>query len=211
MKSENESGNEIRRGDRTHKLVVSAVLTALSVVLGCMPLWQMPMGGDVTPASMLPVMLVSVLYGCRWGLASGGVNAGFQLLLALIRGNVFPYCETGTTLALCILFDYVVPFTLLGLAGMFRGLSLGKFRHFGIYLGIFVTVAARFLCHFYTGVVVWGQWASEGMGKYTYSFLYNGSFLLMDFGLLLVVAVFLFELPQMKKILALPVDKSEEE
>lgn len=192
---------------KTQKLSLAAILTALAVALSFAKIWEMPLGGSVTLGSMLPVMLVSLTLGVKWGLASGGVFAAFQLVQALIGGNVFPYCETGWTLTVCILFDYVFPFTLLGLAGAFRGVSLGRFRHAGAYLGIVLVCLLRFVAHFVTGVAIWGQWAPEGMGKYLYSLLYNGGYMLPELGISLLLAVLILETRAMRRFISLPTEE----
>lgn len=186
---------------RTKTLVSTAVLTALSIVLSFVILYEMPMGGSVTLACMLPIMLVSLRYGCKWGLGAAFVTALFQLLQAVMHANVFPYCETWQSLVLCISFDYLVPFTVIGLAGLFRKVSLGRVRNFGAYAGMLAVFLARFCCHFVTGVVIWGQWAPEGMGKYFYSLAYNGSFLLFECIITMVLGVILLETPQLRRFM----------
>ena len=186
------------------------MMVALSFVLSCAKLQEMPMGGSITVGSMLPLMLLAVGKGEKWGLGAAFSASLFQLLQAVVQGNVFPYCETPLTLIVCVLFDYIVPFTLIGLAGVFRRLSLGKVRHAGIYIGITGVCVLRFLCHFITGVAIWGQWAPDGMGKYLYSLLYNGEYMLPELAITLVLAVCLFESPEIQKIIGLSVDKKEE-
>ena len=192
---------------KTPKLVLAAILVALAVALSFAKLWKMPMGGSVTLGSMLPIMLLSLALGVKWGLAGSAVFVLFQLAQALIEGNVFPYCETGMTLVICVLFDYVLPFGILGLTGALRSVRLGRFRHFGAYLGIVSVCVIRFLSHYVTGVAIWGQWAPEGMGKYLYSLLYNGGFMLPELGITLVLAALLLEAPEIRRLIALPVDK----
>ncbi|MCQ2385472.1 MAG: energy-coupled thiamine transporter ThiT, partial [Clostridia bacterium] len=60
------------------RLSASSVLTALSVVLGMFSVAEMPFGGSVTPASMLPLLLVGFLFGNGYGLAAGFVTALFN-------------------------------------------------------------------------------------------------------------------------------------
>ena len=71
------------------------------------------------------------------------------------------------------------------------------------YIGMGVVVFARFLCHFVTGVAIWGQWAPEGMGKFLYSFLYNGGFLLPDLLICIVAAVLMFRKSEIRKLASL--------
>lgn len=175
-------------------------MLALAFALSYAKLFEMPMGGSVTLASMLPIMLISVKYGNAVGLATAFTYSLTQLLQAVMSANVFPYCETLGTLTLCVLFDYVVPFTLLGLAGFFHKIKLTKNTEVNIYVGIISVVVLRFICHFITGVAIWGQWAPDGMGKYLYSFLYNGSFLSLDFIICIVCAVFMFRKAELRRL-----------
>ena len=181
-------------------LTECAIMLALSFALSCAKLFEMPMGGSVTVASMLPVMLISIKYGVGTGLATCFVYSLTQLMQAIASSNVFPYCETPATLVICILFDYIVPFTLLGLAGLFHKIKLTKNTELNIYIGIISVVVLRFFCHFVTGVVIWKQWAPEGMGKYLYSFLYNGGFLSLDFIICIVCAVLMFRKAELRKL-----------
>lgn len=182
-------------------LTECAVMLALAFALSCAKIFEMPMGGSVTVASMLPIMLISVKYGIGTGLATSLMYSLTQLMQAFASANVFPYCETGGTLALCIIFDYIVPFTVLGLAGIFRKFKITKSTEINVYIGIISVVILRFLCHFITGVAIWGQWAPDGMGKYLYSFLYNGGFLSADFAICIVCAILIFRKAELRKLI----------
>ena len=192
---------------KTARLSLTAILSALAIALSFAKLWQMPLGGSVTLGSTLPIMLISLALGVKWGLAGSCVFALFQLAQALVEANVFPYCETGATLVICVLFDYVLPFGAIGLAGAFRRVRVGKFRHAGAYLGILLVTLFRFTCHFVTGVAIWGQWAPEGMGKYLYSLLYNGGYMLPELGITLVLAALILETPALRRLIRLEVDR----
>ena len=180
-----------------------AIMLALAFALSCAKLFEMPMGGSVTVASMLPIMLISVKYGIRAGLATSSLYSITQLLQAFASANVFPYCETPATLITCILFDYIVPFTILGLAGIFLKFKLSKKSEINVYYGICTVVFLRFICHFITGVAIWGQWAPDGMGKYLYSFLYNAGFLSIDFAICIICAVLMFRKAELRKLVNL--------
>ena len=180
-----------------------AVMVALAFALSCAKLYAMPLGGSVTIASMLPIMLISIKYGSLTGLGTGLVYSLTQTMQALAEGNVFPYCETGTTLVICVIFDYILPFTVLGLAGIFKDLGLFKKGEAAFYIGMVSVVLIRFLCHFITGVAIWGQWAPEGMGKYFYSLAYNGSFLGVDFAICMIVAVLMLRKGEIRKLVGI--------
>ena len=191
------------RNQKITALAECACMLALAFALSYARLFKMPLGGSVTLASMLPIMLIAVKYGTLVGLGTSFVYSLTQTLQALTEGDVFPYCETATALTVCVLFDYLVPFTVLGLAGLLKQAKLFRSPELSVYVGMFACVNARFLCHYLTGVVIWGQWAPDGMGKFLYSFLYNGSFLSVDFAITLVSAILLFRKKEIKRLVNL--------
>lgn len=179
-------------------MVECAIMIALAFALSWITLWKMPMGGSVTLASMLPIMFIGIKYGPKVGLGTAFAYSLTQLAQAIIQGDVFPYCQTALIMVICALFDYVVPFTVLGLSGAFAK----KFK-LGAYVGMAAVTFLRFVCHFVTGVFIWGQWAPEGMGKVIYSIVYNGGFLAPDFAICLAVAIPMLQVGQIRKLLGL--------
>ena len=114
------------RNTKIRALCECAIMVALAFVLSYVRLFKMPLGGSVTLASMLPIMLIAIKYGPKIGLGTALVYSLTQLLQAYTEGDVFPYCETAPTLLICMLFDYIFPFTVLGLAGLGKELKLTK-------------------------------------------------------------------------------------
>ena len=161
---------------KTRRLCECAILLAMSIALSFVKIYTMPLGGSVTLLSMLPVLLVGLRHGLKWGFATTGLYAAFQLAQALMNGNVFPYCYTVAAVIVCILFDYVIPFGILGGTGCVSVKS-GKGKVMAV---IALLVFVRLVCHCVTGVVVWGQWAPEGMGKFIYSIVYNAQYMLPE-------------------------------
>ncbi len=188
------------RNTKIRVLTECAIMVALSFALSCIKLFPMPLGGSVTLASMLPIMLIGIKYGSAVGLCTGFLYSLTQLAQALIEGDVFPYCETAGVLVICLLFDYFLPFTLLGIAGIFKEVRLLKKEEISCYIGLILAVAIRFICHYITGVVIWGQWA-EGMSPYLYSLLYNGGYLSVDLIICLIVAVILLRTEAIGKLI----------
>lgn len=180
-------------------LTECSVMLALSVVLSFIQIWHMPMGGEVTLLSMLPVALISVKYGIKQGLSTAFVFSLFHLARGVAGGEVFVFCATAFAVIVCVLFDYIVPFSVLGLSGVFR-----KKGTPGVCAGIALALVLRFLCHFITGVVIWAQWAPEGQSKYVYSLLYNGQYMLAECVMTLAGAVLLTRIPRIRAILGLP-------
>ena len=191
------------KNSKVTTLTECAVMIALAFALSFAKIYEMPLGGSVTVASMLPIMLIGVKYGNLVGVGTAFVYSLTQAFQALLEGNVFPYCESGATLVICVLFDYIVPFTILGLAGAFKNVRFAKKQEIGVYIGMCLVVLLRFASHFVTGVAIWGQWAPEGMGKYIYSLAYNGSFLALDFAICIVCAVLMMRKSEIRKLINL--------
>lgn len=175
-----------------------AIMISLAFALSWVILWKMPMGGSVTLASMLPIMLISIKHGPRIGLGTAFLYSLTQLGQAISQCDVFIYCQGAAVVIICALFDYIIPFSLLGLSGIFAKRSAT-----GAYIGMIAATLMRFFCHVLTGVVIWGQWAPEGMSKIIYSIGYNGGFLLPDLAICIAVAIPLLQIKQMRRLLGL--------
>ena len=178
----------------TRRLVISAVMIALASVLSLIKVYQLPLGGSITLLSMLPIVLLSVKFGPRWGLFSAFVYALVQFALdlpAAMSWGMTPGMWVG-----CIVFDYLLAFTVLGLAGIFRNKG-----PYGLYIGIALALVLRFVCHFISGTVIFATWAQEGWNVALYSIVYNGSFMLPELIFTLLGALVLFKLPQTQKLL----------
>lgn len=163
-------------------LAEGGLMVVVAQVLGYIKIWEMPWGGSIC-LSMLPVLLFAV----RWGLGSG-LMAGFAL------GVLQFMFDGGFALGWqSILGDYLVAFTVLGLAGLFRG------QKSGIFTGTVVGSLARFLVHYVVGATVWAAYMPEeffGMTMTTpwfYSLLYNGFYMVIDMALCLVVFALLYK------------------
>lgn len=187
------------------KLTECAMLLALSIILSFVTVYHMPMGGGITLLSMLPVMLVSIKYGIGTGLSVSLTFSLFQLLQGILSGNVFVYCTTASAQIICALFDYIVPFAVLGFAGIF--VNIGKKNSsVNAYIlkavsGIAIMIFLRFVCHYITGVVIWGQWA-ENMSPYLYSLIYNAQYMLPECIFTAVAAAILLRVNRIRQLLS---------
>ncbi len=182
-------------------LTQSAIFIALATVLSFLPVYKMPMGGSVTLASMLPILFIGVKFGYKWGLSSAGIYAFIQLFQALIEGNVFVYCNGVGIVILCVLFDYLVPFGILGFSAFAKPKEGEKLSIIKASITFGIIIAIRFVCHYITGVAIWGQWAPEGMGKFLYSLIYNGQYMLPELIITILIGVFLMSSSQIEKML----------
>lgn len=192
---------------RTKTLVLGGVMVALSTVLSFIKILHMPQGGSISLCSMLPLMLYAYYCGTKWGLAAGFVRGVLDLLTGLehIKG------VTGGALLGMVFFDYLLAFTVLGFAGIFRK----KIKNEGaaVMLGCLVGGMLRYLCSFLSGWIIWGEYADAnfspmlaGLDGQTlaclYSLLYNGSYMIPEIIITCVVSFFLvrFAGNQLKKL-----------
>ena len=65
------------KGFDTRAITFAAISIALSFALSYIRILHMPMGGSITFASMLPLMLYSYMFGCKKGLIAGIVYGFF--------------------------------------------------------------------------------------------------------------------------------------
>ena len=77
--------------NRTLPLVECAIMIALATVLSMVKLAELPYGGSITIASMLPIAIIAYRRGMGWGLGSAFVYAVIQQLLGL---NSLSYVTT---------------------------------------------------------------------------------------------------------------------
>ena len=65
-----------------YKLTLGAVFIALSTVLSMIKVYEPPLGGGVTLFSMLPIIMISCMFGVRWGLGVSFVYALGQMFIS---------------------------------------------------------------------------------------------------------------------------------
>lgn len=169
---------------RTKVLVECAIMIALATVLSLIKVYEFPFGGSVTVLSMLPIILISYRRGLGAGLSSAFVYSIIQLLLGF---NNLSYATSGMGVVGIILFDYILPFTVLGLAAIFyRDTQKGEKALFSIIAGTFMVLTLRYLFHVVGGAIIWyglsKPYAEEGdwiltVGPWVYSFGYNISYM----------------------------------
>lgn len=153
---------------------------ALAFILDMIKIYTLPNGGgSISLGSMIPIMLISFVYGPAIGLFTGFLFGVFKLIID-------PYILNPIQ----VLFDYPLPFMAVGVAGLFRN------KYWGAILGMLL----RFVCHFISGVIFFGSYAPSGMSPIIYSLAVNG---LAVGGELLICLVLLAFLPveQLIKIL----------
>lgn len=214
LKSTEKNGRD-KREDAMRRLVVSAVMlgvaTTLELISNFIPL-ELPFGGRITIVSMLPIVLVSYLYGVKQGIFTAFGFSVIQMLIGMKTVSAF-FMPGDSQMVLwkgilvCFM-DYVLAYTVLGLAGLFR--NRFKNRAVGLAVcGIF-GLSLRYIVHIISGSIFFGSWAEwffsqDGFysigGKIleifdgaslslVYSVFYNGLYMLPEIILTAVASVF---------------------
>ncbi len=173
---------------KTRTLVECALMVAIGTVLAQIKILDMPMGGSVTLLSMLPFVVVALRHGTKWGLLTGFANSLLQMLL----GGVSAPAGTVASFMGVVMLDYVLAFTVLGLAGFFAKPLKNKLA--GVCLGTAVVLALRFVCSFLSGALIWSSFSNVAQfGQAAlFSLTYNGAYMLPElvFTTLAVCAIY---------------------
>jgi len=175
----------------SHAISFAAICVALSYALSYIRIFKMPMGGSITLASTLPIMLYSYMYGSRKGVFAGLIYGALQALQDpwLLHPAQF-------------LLDYGVAFAGIGVAGCIKdfGLLKGKARA-QFALGAVIAGALRFISHYFSGVFAFGTYGAYYAGEYgisaltspwVYSLVYQSMYVIPDLVITIVVGLILF-------------------
>ncbi|MBQ5749648.1 MAG: energy-coupled thiamine transporter ThiT [Oscillospiraceae bacterium] len=157
-----------------------AIMIALAQVLGYIKLYHLPEGGSVTLA-MLPMMV----FCCRWGLGAGLLGCTLLGTLQLLLDGAYAWGWIS------IIFDYLLAYGILGIAGIFRR------KKYGILYGSIIACVCRFLSHVVSGVFYvegmtsFSLYGVETASPWLYSAIYNGAYMLPNMVILLVCGALL--------------------
>ena len=177
-------------------IAAGGICIGLAFVLSKITIFEMPMGGSVTPASTLPIIVCGMAFGPVWGFI---VSFVYSILQAIdgMKYFVSPFQ---------MFLDYIIGYTALGLAA-FAGLKqedrikiknpLFRFRRAGIIRALIFTVIAfvvRWIASVASGIIFYAEYAADAGydNALIYSMVYNGGFLAADLGICLVVLVILY-------------------
>ena len=152
-------------------LTEGGICIALSLVLSYLKIPIMGgfggFGGSIDFV-MIPLIVYAVRWGFGWGFGAGFVFGTLKYILA-----------SGFAISwISILFDYTIAYAFIGFAGLFHR----KYKLLPV--AAFVGAFARFIIHFISGVTVYAQYVPEefmgvtGISPALYSFLYNGTYML---------------------------------
>ena len=174
----------------SRSIAFAALCVALGFALSYVRFFKMPMGGSITFASLLPLMLYSYMFGCRKGVIAG-------LVYGVLQAVQDPWIIHPAQFAL----DYAVAFAGIGLAGCFKSMNVlnGKPR-LQFTLGAIVAGFFRFISAYYSGVFAFGAYGAsyaEQFGipalanEYFYSFVYQCMYVIPDLLIVIIAGVIL--------------------
>lgn len=207
---------------KTKELVTTAMLLALATVLSIFKPFELPYGGGITIASMMPVILIAFCFGTKKGLLAAFVYSIIQMLFS--HGTISAAFLPGEdqmvfykAILMCIL-DYTLAFTVLGLGGIFKGKI--KNDTAAIFTGTVLVTFLRYVCHFLSGVILWGSYAEwffsqEGftfgamiLSKFSgmalsivYSLVYNGLYMIPEIIITAIVTPIVFKALKSAKVI----------
>jgi thiamine transporter len=160
-------------------------MIALCAALSQVALFKMPQGGTVTAGSMVPILLVGLRHGAKWGVGAG-IAAGLVNLL------INPYVVHPVQMLL----DYPIAFGMLGLAG----LAAGRSHVVGSVLGA-LALFGRLVAHVLSGVIFFAEYAGN-QNVWVYSIIYNASYMLPE--LVISVVLLWILLPVLQRVVPAP-------
>jgi len=174
-------------------LMECAIMISLATILSRIIVFQMPNGGAITAASMVPLVIISFRHGIKWGMFTGFTYSLLQMLLKFDA----PPTKTFLSFLIVILLDYVIAFTVIGSAFLFG--KPFKNKTISIAVGVLSVTSIRFLCSYLSGIIIWGSYAPEGTSVWYYSLTYNGSYMVPEIILTTIVSVLILKVPQISK------------
>ena len=176
--------------NKTKSVSYAAICAALSFALSYVRFVQLPQGGSVTLASLLPLMIYSYMFGIRRGVVLGAVYG----LLQFIQAPWFYH-------PVQFLLDYPIAFAAIGLAGIFREKKLfDNKKPVQFALGALLVVILRYFSHVVSGIFVFGSGDPDNYSAVAWSFLYN-SFAFADMAISMVAGCALFASRNFVKLL----------
>lgn len=164
------------RTDQTRKIVYGGMCIALAFILSYIRLYRMPQGGSITPGSMIPLILYSIIFGPTAGIVAG-IAYGF--LQFLQDGGIIHWAQ--------LLLDYPLAFGFLGLAGIVPHRFNIRTR---IVAGTVIAVIGRGFMHVLSGAIFFAEYAGDA-NPWIYSTIYNGTFLGVEAIIAIVIGVML--------------------
>lgn len=180
----------------TRKLTHSAMMLAIGIILSTLAVYEMPNGGSITAASMAPIIIISLMYDTKWAMLTSLTYSVLQTVLEFAP----PPTQDFVSFVLVVLLDFLLAFSVLGLAGPIARRFSSRIR--GAMVGTACVILLRLLCSFLSGVIIWHVYAPEGMSPWWYSLGYNCSYMIPELLITTVVVALLVKYVDLGKLAA---------
>lgn len=185
---------------KTKLITEGAAMVALATVLSFIRIIKLPWGGSVTLFSMLPIIIFSIKNGVKNGLIVSFIFSLIQLTQSIMDG-LLGWGLTPAALVACVVIDYILAFSVLGFAGIFRDNGIK-----GWIIGTVLSMVMRLFMHILSGAVIWKSFGELWMGFSTensliYSILYNGAYMIPEIVFTTIGAFILLKAPQTRKFI----------
>lgn len=173
----------------TKSIVYASVTIAMSFALSYIRFLELPQGGSITFASLLPLMVYSYMFGIRKGVVAGIIYGFLQFIQAPWFYHPIQF-----------LLDYPIAFGAIGLTAILKEKKIfSKNAPVQFALGALLGVTLRYLSHVISGIFVFGS-SDPNYGAVAWSFLYN-AFTFADLAVCLVAGCVLFTSKTFNKLL----------
>lgn len=160
----------------TLALCEAGVMIALSTVLAMLKLIDMPYGGSVTFAQMLPILIYAYRHGPKYGMGAALTASLIQLLLGLENFSYLPLVTWYSIIVLALL-DYVVAYSAFGIVGFLR--KKYSCRN-AMLIGAIAASVIRYLCHVVSGFTAWCAFELPTGAVLLYSVGYNATYMIPE-------------------------------
>ena len=139
-------------------LAVGGIMCALTIILSTIMI-PLPTGATINLGSMIPLMLLALIYDAKVAMVCGWV-CGVLAMFLLPNWQPIHWAQ--------VFVEHLVCFSCLGYTGVF-----GSSKRKDILMGALIAVTIKFFGHLISGVVFFSQNAWDGWGAWGYSFMYN--------------------------------------
>ena len=155
-------------------MIEASFFAAFALILDLLPSIKLTPFVSISLA-MVPIFIIAF----RWGFKVSFISGFIWGLLQVVTGDVY-YLQFFQ-----FLIEYFVAFAFVGFAGLFYPIIQKHVQNgakgqlvLWIVVATFVGSFARYIWHFFAGVIFWGEYAPKGMSPIWYSFIVNGGTML---------------------------------
>ncbi len=134
----------------------------------------MPFGGSITLGHTAPLILFSFKNGAKSGFIIGLIYGIFQMLISFH----VPPAKSFMAFIVVILLDYLIPYSLVGLAPLYAAAM--KNRKISLITGGVISNILRLLSSTLSGTIIWNEYVDSNANIWVYSLIYNSLYMVPE-------------------------------